>query len=72
MSNVDEILPAGDRMKKTLCWIGEMVQNHPEKTRLQIIGEAQLRFDLSPKECDFIERNLAADIVPCDEGKSGQ
>ncbi|MBW2502000.1 MAG: hypothetical protein JRD64_05140 [Deltaproteobacteria bacterium] len=69
MSAVDDILPSGDRMKKTLCWISEMVRSHPEKNRRQIIGEAQIRFDLSPKECSFIERNLADDAPPCTEAK---
>ena len=69
MSNVDDILPSGDKMKKTLCWISEMVRSHPERSRQQIIGEAQIRFDLSPKECGFIERNLAGDAAPCAEEK---
>ena len=72
MSSVEEILPSGDRMKKTLCWISEMIKNHPGKSRQQIICEAEIRFDLSPKECSFIERNLSADVSSCDEEKSGQ
>lgn len=67
MSSVDEILPAGDRMKKALCWISEMLQSQPEKNRQQIISEAEIRFDLSPKECDFIDRKLREDITGCDE-----
>ena len=62
MSSVDEIMPAGDKMKKTLCWISEMIQTHPEKTRQQIISEAEIRFDLSPKECEFVDRNLRNDV----------
>ena len=30
MSAADEIMPSGDKMKKTLCWISEMLQAHPE------------------------------------------
>lgn len=66
MSSADEILPSGEKMKKTLCWISEMVQAHPEKSRQQIISEAEIRFDLSPKECDFIDRNLQEEISGCD------
>jgi hypothetical protein len=66
MPSVDEILPSADRMKKTLCWISEMLAAHPEKSRQQIINEAELRFDLSPKECDFIDRNLQKHISRCD------
>jgi hypothetical protein len=65
MSSVDEMLPAGDRMKKALCWISEMISAHPEKNRQQIISEAEIRFDLSPKECDFIDRKLRTDSEEC-------
>ena len=65
MSSVNEIMPSGDKMKKTVCWISEMIQAHPEKTRQQIISEAEIRFDLSPKECDFIDRNLRNDVSGC-------
>jgi hypothetical protein len=67
MASVDEILPSGDRMKKTLCWISEMLKAHPEKNRQQIISEAEVRFDLSPKECDFIDRKLRYDVSGCEE-----
>ena len=66
MSSVDEILPTGDKMKKTLCWISEMIKAHPEKSRQQIISEAEIRFDLSPKECDFIDRTLRTHSAECD------
>jgi len=66
MSSVDEILPSADRMKKALCWISETLRAHPEKNRQQIISEAEIRFDLSPKECDFIDRKLRHDVSGCD------
>jgi len=58
MSQVEEIQPSGDKLKKTILWISEMVQSHPEKNRRQIISEAEIRFDLSPKECDFLQRKF--------------
>jgi len=61
MSAVDEIMPAGDKMKKALRWISEMLKAHPKKSRQQIISEAEIRFDLSPKECDFVDRKLRDD-----------
>ena len=66
MSSVNELLPSGDKMKKTLCWISEMLKTHPEKNREQIISEAEIRFDLSPKECDFVDRKLRGDVSGCD------
>jgi hypothetical protein len=61
MSSVEQVLPAGDKMKKALSWIIEMLKEHPEKNRKEIISEEELRFDLSPKECDFIDRKLRND-----------
>ena len=65
MSSTDQVLPSGDKMKKTLCWISEMLKIHPEKNRQLIISEAEIRFDLSPKECDFIDRKLRDDSAKC-------
>jgi hypothetical protein len=59
-------MPSGDKMKKTLCWISEMLKEHPEKSRQQIFSEAEIRFDLSPKECDFIDRKLRPESGECD------
>ena len=66
MSSVNELLPSGDKMKKTLCWISEMLKTHPEKNREQIISEAEIRFDLSPKECDFVDRKLRDEVSDCE------
>ncbi len=63
MSSTDQVLPSGDKMKKTLCWISDMLKEHPEKNRQQIISDAEIRFDLSPKECDFIDRKLRDNSV---------
>ena len=58
MSDVEQILPSGDKMKKAICWISESLLEHPEKTRKQVIREAELRFDLTPMECQFLDKNF--------------
>ena len=45
-------------LKKAVCWIGETARAHPEKKREAIITEAQLRFDLTPRECEFLNKNF--------------
>ena len=45
-------------LKKAVCWIGETAREHPEKKREIIITEAQLRFDLTPRECEFLHQNF--------------
>lgn len=52
-------------LKKAVCWIGEIVRDHPEKKRNEIIKEAELRFDLNPRECDFLDKNFTELAAPC-------
>jgi hypothetical protein len=66
MSQVEEILPSGDKIRKAIIWISEMVQLHQEKSRKQIISEAEMRFDLSPKECDFLNRKFTRSGDECE------
>ena len=66
MSSADQILPSGEKLKKTICWISDMLKDHPEKNRQQVISEAEVRFDLSPKECDFIDRKVRDKAAECD------
>ncbi|HOV87060.1 MAG TPA: hypothetical protein PLM79_11905 [Syntrophobacteraceae bacterium] len=48
------VMPEGEAIRKAIKWISEELKEHPEKTPTQLVGEATLRFDLSPKEGDFL------------------
>lgn len=48
-----------DKMKKVLQWLSETLQKNPEKNRIDALREAEIRFDLSPKECQFLDTNFA-------------
>ncbi len=48
-----------DKMKKVLQWISENVRDHPEKSRIDILREAEIRYDLSPKECAFLDDHFS-------------
>ncbi|MCK9295802.1 MAG: hypothetical protein M0P70_12040 [Desulfobulbaceae bacterium] len=50
--------PPGDKMKKVLSWVGEILTEHPEKKRSEVFREAQVRFDLSPLECEFLDSHF--------------
>ncbi len=54
----EELLPEGDRLRKAVKWLSTMVKEHPEKSRKEIILEAEVRFDLSPKECEFLQKRF--------------
>ena len=58
---VKELQTAGDKMKKVLCWVSELIQSNPEKKRKDVFHEAQIRFDLSPKECEFLDKHFAGE-----------
>ncbi len=48
-----------DKMKKALKWLAENIQNNPEKSRTAILREAEIRYDLSPRECTFLDDHFA-------------
>ena len=53
--------PSGDKMKKVLCWVSEELEQYPHKKRQAVFLEAQVRFDLSPLECEFLNTHFAKD-----------
>jgi hypothetical protein len=55
----EELIPEGERLRKAIKWISEMVKEYPEKPRIEIIQEAEIRFDLSPKDCEFLQKKFA-------------
>ncbi|MCK5324132.1 MAG: hypothetical protein KAJ45_08285 [Desulfobulbaceae bacterium] len=66
MTSAADIQPSGEKMRKTILWISEIVQANPEKSRQDIIKEAETRFDLSPIECSFLDQNFS-DVIKKEE-----
>ena len=58
MGNTNSVQRLSANLKKAVCWISETVSMHPEKSRENIIAEAELRFDLNPRECEFLNTNF--------------
>jgi hypothetical protein len=48
----------GDKLKKALEAFSELLEQHPEKSRLTILQEVEIKFDLSPKECEFLNSHF--------------
>jgi len=48
------ILPQGDDMRKAVTWLSEEKKDHPEKDIRTLIDQACTKFDLSPKEADYL------------------
>jgi len=53
------VLTPSANLKKAVVWLGETMQEHPEKKREKVLQEAQLRFDLTPAECEFLQNNFS-------------
>lgn len=46
------------KLQKALTWMAESLEAHPEKKRTTILQEAELRFDLTPMECAFLDKHF--------------
>ncbi len=52
------IHPPGDKMQKAIKEFSELLENQPELDRGKLLEKVVRKFDLSPKECDFLERHF--------------
>ncbi len=52
------IHPPGDKMKKAIKELSELLSSKPEKKRRQLLQQVAMKFDLSPNECAFLERHF--------------
>lgn len=58
MTTSDTLLTTSINLQKAVAWLGETMQQHPDRQRAEVISEAELRFDLTPLECEFQHRHL--------------
>lgn len=59
--STEELLPHGEKLRNAIRWISEMSREYPERTRTSLIYEAETRFDLTPKECEFLNKKFICD-----------
>ena len=50
------IIPEGDDLRNAVKWISEMIQCGTQKSKMTLIDEASLRFDLKPADQEFLMR----------------
>ncbi len=48
----------GDRIKKAIVLLAELLENNPEKTRLELLHQIEIQFDLTPRECEFLNTHF--------------
>ena len=50
------IMPEGEDLRKAITWISEERQAGSEKSLKNLVGEASIKFNLSPKDAEFLSR----------------
>jgi hypothetical protein len=50
------IQPQGEDLRKAVKWVAEERKFHPDKDVKALIHEASARFNLSPKDAEFLDR----------------
>jgi hypothetical protein len=48
------IIPQGEDLRKAVKWISEERQSGPRKKLVKLIEEANVKFDLSPADGEFL------------------
>ncbi|GEJ59075.1 hypothetical protein [Anaeromyxobacter diazotrophicus] len=51
------VVPGSDALKSALRWLSEQRTADPAASRLKLIDEAALRFDLAPNDVEFLAMN---------------
>ncbi len=58
MGNGHVVTPSTN-LQKAVSWISEVVQDDSAKDRGKVLKDAQIRFDLTPAECEFLTDKFA-------------
>jgi hypothetical protein len=49
---------SGDKTKQALAHLCQLCEDHPEVPRKKHLQQVEVKFDLTPKECEFLNRNF--------------
>lgn len=59
MTNSQPTQLPGDKIKKAIIYLSELIEQHPEKSRKVLLNKVEVQFDLSPLECEFLNKHFA-------------
>jgi hypothetical protein len=48
------VMPEGEALRKAVKWISAQIGENPDQSVQKLVNEAVTRFDLSPKDSDFL------------------
>lgn len=50
------VMPQGDALRKAVAWVSEKRKAQPDLNVRKLVDDACLKFDLSPKDSEFLLR----------------
>lgn len=62
-----DLQPDGEKIRKAVRYICDILQAFPERKRGDVVREAERLFDLSPRECAFLDEALTTSSCPTTE-----
>jgi hypothetical protein len=48
------VMPEGEALRRAVKWISAELSDNPDKSVQKLLNEAVTRFDLSPKDTEFL------------------
>ena len=54
-----DVFPPGESLRRAFRWLDDRILDEPRADRAKLVGEAAVRFDLTPLEEEFLVRNWA-------------
>jgi hypothetical protein len=49
-----DLLPEGEELRRAVMWVSANLQEHPGKPVQKFVQEAIFRFNLSPRDAEFL------------------
>ncbi len=52
----ENVVPEGESIKKAIRWVSDEVEENPQADVSELVNRAITKFDLSPKDAEFLLR----------------
>jgi hypothetical protein len=56
-----DLLPEGEELRRAVKWVSAHLQENPDQAQLKLVQEAVFKFDLSPRDSEFLLRFYSKD-----------
>ena len=51
-----DLLPEGEDLRRAVKWVSANIQENPDQSLNKLVHEAIFKFDISPKDAEFMQR----------------